>query len=303
MSQTQVILNPYAAGGRAARLWDEIEPLMRERFGDLLLAITQTPAEVLNHLRNAYERGSSRIIGVGGDGTNHAMINALATLELQEYPTTSIPYGTLPIGTGRDWARSRGIPMDFRKSIDWLADAEAHATDIGKLLIDEKSEQYFLNIASTGLGGAVDERVNRIEHRRPWTFLKATVQSILTYEPQRVSVSVDGEQWFDDRALLVVVANGTTFGHGMKIAPNAVVDDGYFDVIVLEAVSKLRVLTQLGHVYRGTHLQQDGVHSRRAKKVEIAGYDTRMAIDLDGEYATGNQLTFENCPGLLKLLT
>ncbi|GAB4521420.1 MAG: diacylglycerol kinase family lipid kinase [Anaerolineae bacterium] len=312
---TQIILNPYAAGGRAGEVWSQMESLLRERLGDLLLAITQHPKEVFGHLEQALTDGAARVVSIGGDGTNHALINALANLH-QRYPNhPPLPYGMLPVGTGRDWARSQGIPFDFMQAVDWLTQATPCATDIGLLTLEPDTPQhhevYFLNIASAGLGGEVDARVNQVRQRRPWTFLRATVHSILSYTPQHMQIMLDDQPWYDDQAYLVVVANGTTFGHGMKIAPLAQTDDGLFDVVVVGARSKLRLLTALGSVYRGTHLDIEGVSYAQAKTVTIQsgqaasgkGTDNApLALDLDGEYATGQRLRFTVQPGLLHLL-
>lgn len=304
MSKTLVVVNPYAAGGRVGRIWSQIEPLMWERLGDLIVAITHNPPEVANHLEQAHAVGINRIISIGGDGTNHAVVNALADFQTRHPNSTPIVYGIIPIGTGRDWARSRGIPLNFNKAVDWVAHAQPVPTDIGLLEIhDQNRAEHFLNIASAGLGGAVDARVNRIQRRRPWTFLKATVESILKYTPQPIRITLDGKPWYDDRALIVVVANGTTFGHGMRVAPRASVSDGLFDVVLLEALPRLQVLAALERVYRGTHLTHPGVHFAQAQAVRIESENESLGIDLDGEYASGQDMTLKIQPRLLHLLT
>ena len=267
MVETLIILNPHAAGGRAGRVWHRFEPLIWERMGEFVLAVTQQPEEIADHLHEAVAAGIRRIISVGGDGTNHAIINAIIHNDL----SSEVIYGNLPIGTGRDWARSRGVPFDLRKAVDWIIQAESKPTDVGQLIIDEDSANptYFLNIASTGLGGEVDARVNRVTQRRPWTFLRASVEAILSYQPQPIKVNLDGDSWFDAPSFITVIANGTTFGHGMQVAPNASVTDGLFDVIVLDELRRLRILRLFPEIYRGTHLRHSFVRSQRAQQVEV----------------------------------
>lgn len=301
MSKTLIILNPHAASGRAGRLWTQIEPILWEKLGELVVAVTQHPEEVAQHLDKAYATGLTRVISIGGDGTNHALVNALAELNEKHPDGPHMIYGTLPIGSGRDWARSRGIPLDIRRAAEWIANAQPQPTDIG-LMTTERGREHFLNIASAGLGGEVDARVNRVGKRRPWTFLKATVETVLTYKSYRMQIELDGEAWYDDKALVVVVANGTTFGRGMKIAPNALADDGLFDVIVVDGVSRVRILSALRRVYDGSHLTHPNVHFKRAREVRITGDNRPIAIDLDGEYAQGEFLNFSVRPGLLNLL-
>ena len=85
------------------------------------------------------------------------------------------------------------------------------------------------------------------------------MHTLLTHEPQTMEITLDGADWYDGRAYIVAIANGTTFGHGMKIAPNAQQRDGLFDVILVEGVSRLRILAALQRVYAGTHLTHPAV--------------------------------------------
>lgn len=127
-------------------------------------------------------------------------------------------YGNLPIGSGMDWARCKGIPFDIKVAARWIADATPQATDVGLLAFDERRE-HFLNIASMGVSGEIGERVNNFKYKRPWSYLQATVTGILRHTPNPVQVWLDGKEWYEGAAYLVAVANGTTFGHGMRKSP------------------------------------------------------------------------------------
>jgi len=301
MSQTLIILNPHAGSGRAGRLWTELEPLLWHTLGELVVAITQRTEEVALHLDKAYASGLTRVVSIGGDGTNHALVNALADLNARHPGGPPMVYGNLPIGSGRDWARFKGIPFDIKRAARWIAEAKPQPTDIGLLTFDGQRE-HFLNIASAGLSGEVDRRVNKVPTRRPWTFLQATVASILAHEPQPMQVMLDGQPWYDGPAYLVAVANGTTFGHGMKIAPYAQTDDGLFDVVLVEGVSRPVILSALYRVYNGSHLTHPAVRFGQARDVRIQG-SAAVGLDLDGEHATGCDLTFSVRPGLLHILS
>jgi YegS/Rv2252/BmrU family lipid kinase len=225
MTKTLIILNPHAAGGLAGRLWRKLEPILWQTLGELVIAVTEKPEEVAQHLDKAYASGLTRVISIGGDGTNHSLVNALADLN-ERYPDQPpMVYGNLPIGTGRDWARSRGVPFDVEAAARWIATAQPRPTDIGLLTYGDQRE-HFLNIASAGLSGEIDRMVNSAPTRRPWTFLASTVKALLTHQAQPMQVRLDGYPWHDGQTYLVAVANGTTFGHGMKVAPQARVDDG-----------------------------------------------------------------------------
>lgn len=301
MSKTLLILNPHAGSGRAGRVWHELEPLLWELLGELVVAITQHPEDVAQHLDKAYAAGLTRVISIGGDGTNHALVNALAELNARHPDGARMVYGNLPIGSGRDWARFKGIPFDIKVAARWIAEAKPTPTDIGLLKADDHSE-YFLNIASAGLSGEVDRRVNSTPVRRPWTFLKATVETILSHRPQGVEVRIDDQAWYTGSAYLVAVANGSTFGHGMRIAPHARTDDGMFDVILVKGVSRPTILSALYRVYNATHLTHPAVMHTRARSVQVVGTEGRLGLDLDGEHAHGHDLCFSIQPGLLDVL-
>src|SRR6185369_17481557 len=109
MSKTLIVLNPHAGSGRAGRVWKELEPILWDKLGELVVAVTQNPDEVAPHLERAYASGLTRVISIGGDGTNHALVNALADLNERNPNGAQMVYGNLPIGSGRDWARFKGI--------------------------------------------------------------------------------------------------------------------------------------------------------------------------------------------------
>ncbi len=299
MSKTLIVLNPHAADGQAGKLWHKIEPLLWKRLGDLVIAVTQHPQEVAQHIDQAYQSGLTRVISIGGDGTNHTLVNALADLNAR-HPEANMVYGMLPVGTGRDWARTIQIPFKLEEAVEWIATAIPRPTDIGLLKFDHKRE-YFLNISSAGVSGEVARRVNAAK-KRPWTFLQKTIAALLTYTPPVMQIRLDGKDWYEGRAFILTVANGTTFAHGMKIAPNAQIDDGMFDVILVEHMSRPRILSALRMVYDGSHLKHPKVKNARAKEVQIRGVTQELDLELDGERAAGRELNFEMRPGLLSLL-
>ena len=301
--RTLIIINPHSAGGRSQRIFKKIERRLFDAFGEIMIAVTQRPQELAAHLDTAAKANVSRLITIGGDGTNHAVLNALA-----ERSDLKVAFGSIPLGTGRDWSRSLGVPEDPHEAVDWLAHARPVPCDLGKVEYlnmqtgGKPSTHLFLNIASAGVSGEVDHRVNRARRRSSLTFLRATIATLMKYRPQRVSVLCDGKEFYSGSCYLVAVANGQYFGRGMWIAPKALINDGMFDVVMVEGMPRLRILLALKAVYRGTHLEREDVKHTRAASVRIRSEDGPLKLDFDGEEAVGQDLRFTVMPGAVSIL-
>jgi len=299
ITPTLLIVNPYAGGGRAGLIWQRHEPDIRRLLGDLLVNITQRVEELPDVIGGAVEEGIRRVVAIGGDGTNHTVLNALMQHHNAE-PLLPFVYGVIPAGTGRDFARGLGLPLKPVQAIQQLAHAHPRPIDIGHVRYDDNAA-YFLNISSAGISNDVVQRVD-CGPRRPWTFLHAAVTSLLHYDPEPMRIWLDDELFWDDDVYIVVVANGTTFAQGMQIAPQARVDDGLFDVVVVERMPRLEILSQLRLAYSGAHIHHPKVHIRRARHVRIQSDGRQLGMDLDGEPAQGREMVYTVRPQALTLL-
>jgi YegS/Rv2252/BmrU family lipid kinase len=300
---TLVIINPHSGKGCAQKVFKMIEGRLFDAFGQLFIAVTDRPHEVAEHLDKAVNADVNRLITLGGDGTNHVVLNALA-----ERPRLKVAFGSIPLGTGHDWSRSLGMPEDHDEAVDWLAHARPVPCDLGKVEYlnmqtgGKPSTHLFLNIGSAGVSGEVDQRVNRTRRRSSLTFLRATLATLMKSRPQQVRVFCDGNEFYSGSCTLVVVANGQYFGHGMWIAPGALINDGMFDVILVEGMSRPRVLLAFRAVYRGTHLERKDVRHTHAASVRISSEDGPLKLDFDGEAALGQDLRFTVMPGAVNVL-
>src|SRR5579859_5304743 len=164
-NRTLIVLNPHAGSGRAGRLWKRIEPLLWDALGELVIAVTERPDEVAAHLDKARAAGLTRVIAIGGDGTNHALINGLMRLNAADPDAPRMTFGCLPIGTGHDWARTLGIPESPAAAVRWIAAATPKLLDVGHIeyVVEDQTHlsRHFLNVASGGIGGLIDARVSQ----------------------------------------------------------------------------------------------------------------------------------------------
>lgn len=303
---TLIIVNPIAAGGKAEAIFESVKGRLKEALGELIVAVSRRPEDLAGHIDAAAAVGAERLIAIGGDGTNHAVVNAL--FNRSRRAPVSMAFGSLPVGTGSDWARALGVPADLEVAVDWLARAQPTACDLGGVEYSDprqggrRTGRFFLNIASAGVSGEVDARVNRARRRTPATFLRATVATLLKYRPQPVVADCDGGRFYKGSSYLLAVANGRCFGRGMWIAPNALIDDGLLDVVLVEGMARLRILLALKTVFSGRHLGRKDVHCTRAGSVKVHSEDGPLSLDLDGEEACGQDVEFTVLPGALKIL-
>lgn len=297
-----VVVNSNAAGGKTLRIWPRLEPLLLKTFGkEMIIAITQRVDEVVGYIDQALELGVERIFVIGGDGSNHAIVNALLDRPLAQ-GERPVAIGQIPVGTGRDWARTLGIPVDPARAVRWLAEAEPRPCDVGRVSFGGQS-RVFLNIASAGVGADVTHRVNVVARRRPWTFLRAILISLLRYRPQPVRVIADGALFYEGTICIAAVANGQWFGHGIWAAPDARYNDGLFDVVLLEGMSRPKVLRVLPQAYKGEHIGRPDVHVTRARRVDVMSLDGKpIGIELDGEPDASDRLSFEVLPAAVQML-
>jgi diacylglycerol kinase (ATP) len=299
-AKTLIIVNPYAASGAALRVWHAIEALLRHTFGELVVAITDHADEVPEHLVKAIEAEAGRVLAIGGDGTNHALINALVRHH-GLYPDAPLIYGSIPAGTGQDFARAQGLPRNAELAVPWLAGRSARWVDVGNVTIDGV-ERHFLNISSVGLSADVAERVETSAKRRAWTFFTSIVGTIMHFSPVPMQITLDGTPWYTGTSWLAAIANSTTFARGLRIAPLAEIDDGVFDVVLVEGMSRRKLLAALWQGYAGTHLSHPQVRFARASHVRIQRGDGLLGLDMDGEPARGQELIYTMKPRALQML-
>ncbi len=213
------------------------------------------------------------------------MVNALFEMGLAR----AVTVGLVPAGTGSDLARALRVPRDRPEALRHALLAPGRSVDAGRCTVAGGGAFTFVNIASAGISGMVDEQVNRLPRRGRTAFLRATLSALRRYRCVPVEVEVDGTTLFRGPVLLVAVANGTTFGKGMRIAPEARTDDGLFDVVVVGEVAGLELVRRLPQVYLGRHLGAAPVRHARGRRVRLEPLEALPVLDVDGEtYASGS---------------
>ncbi|MER9608154.1 diacylglycerol kinase family lipid kinase [Mesorhizobium sp. M0312] len=306
-----VVLNPIAGGGRLKRHWPEVAASLKRHFGDFELRETQAEGDAERLALDLAAIGFELVIAAGGDGTASEVADGLLKAFRESGRTAEL--GLLPCGTGIDFARGLGLSNNVDLTLKRIAEAKPRKIDAGCIsYVDDHgalASRHFINIASLGLSGATDRAVNA-DKRKGKVSAKAlfywrTVWEFLRYRFQEVAITVDDGAPVQARMALVAVANGKFFGGGMMIAPDAELNDGEFDIVILRAAGKLKLIWDIRLLYGGRHRNHPAITILRGKKVvvEPLGDVQKNAalIDIDGESPGRIPATFEILPGALTL--
>ncbi|NOY77310.1 MAG: diacylglycerol kinase family lipid kinase [Calditrichaeota bacterium] len=303
---TCFIVNPVSAGGSTGKKWPEIEALLKKNYAfEFEVVFTQSPLHATRLTREALRRGTERIVGIGGDGTLNEIVNGFFEGDGLINPEAVL--GVLEIGTGADFIKTLGQQPTVGQAILHLNEARSQTIDVGKaefLTPENKTEtRYFLNILDFGLGGAVVERVNRTTKRfgGKISFLVGILSTLLTFKNKHIRYRLDDGNWQSGMFNDIVVANGRYFGGGLFPAPEALLDDGLFDVVFLGDVGRLEAVLNLSKLRKGTHFENPKVSLTRARRIEAQSEET-VFVDMDGELVGTLPLKVLILPQKLRIL-
>ncbi|MDP3898678.1 MAG: diacylglycerol kinase family lipid kinase [Mesorhizobium sp.] len=304
-----VVVNPLAGGGRARRAWPHVAARLRERLGAFDHRETEWTGHATALVRDAVLGGADRVIAVGGDGTVNEAVNGLAAAGADAMRRVAL--GMVTVGTGSDLTRSLMRRSGMDAMIDEACGGGVREIDLGRVsFLDDSGQEtsrLFANIASFGISGAIDRKLNA--RRPPFVptkalFLAATVGAFVAHRPQAVRIRLDDGPAVDSEIAVVAVAIGRYFGGGIMIAPDAELDDGMFDVVTLRATSKLILLRDLQMVYGGRHRQHPSITIERARRVSVEAIGEEagpVLLDIDGESPGRLGATFDIAPRALRL--
>ena len=305
MRKVMAVVNPNSANATTEKEWPGIESAMNAWVGDFDVCLTTKPLDASDLTRKALKDGYNIIVSVGGDGTNNEVVNGFFDGKDPINPEAKM--GIVCRGTGADLIKTLGIPKEPGKAVEIIARGQSKKIDLGRLThVDHDGREvmrYFVNITSFGMGGAVDERVNRTTKVFGGfaSFLWATLATFVTYKDPKVSITVDKRKPEEMTITNVAVANGRYFGGGMMVAPHAEMDDGLSDVVFIRSMTMREALGSMSSLYKGTHLDHPKVHHIRGKRV-TATSDARVLLDVDGEQPGMLPATFEIVPAALEVI-
>lgn len=295
-----VVVNPEASIGKSGKDWPLIKQILIKEGIEFVDTLTEYPRHAIEIVRDAIvEKGFRKFISVGGDGTNNEVINGI--FGQTQVPTTDITMAVIPIGTGNDWRRTFDIPLEYDKVVKIIKVGHLFAHDIGKLTYyndGNPQTRYFLNAAGTGLDEMVCQSTNTMKQQGKggtFRYLISLVKCMLKYKITHIQLTIDDKLVFDDGILNLSLGNCRYNGGGMMTMPNAVPNDGLFDVTVIKKVSMLKFAANVKNVYDGSFINKiDEVKTFRGRKIKIVSIPPHsLKVETEGESLNNSPFDFE----------
>jgi diacylglycerol kinase (ATP) len=288
---TCIILNPSA--GSVRDLDDVVARL--GRLPNAEIRLTGRRGSAARFAQAALQKGRKIVVAAGGDGTLNEVVNGIGE------NVRGIRVGLIPLGTGNDFARTIGVPTDLEAAIDLIAAGDTRKVDLVRVTSDEV--RYFVNVSAGGFSGLVDEKLTRAMKKTwgPLAYLRSAAAALPELRAYRTTLAFDNTESLMLDLYNVVVANGRYVGGGTLIAPEASIDDGLLDIVLIPQRSAPELALLAAQVAMGTHLSSDAIVFRRAAKLTVNS-KPGMWFNVDGELVGNEPARFEILPRALRFI-
>ncbi len=284
-----IIFNPVSGKRIAQDLAAKIKEVLCARGMEAVFYPTTAEGDGENEARQALAAGCSDIVCIGGDGTLSEVVSAAAGQEVTLY--------IVPTGTGNDFARALGLPRDPMEAFLRQLDGTPARLDCGLV-----NGRPFLNVAGSGFDVEVLRKMERFKriYPGPKAYRKAVLQTLEKFTAFEAELSLDGGPFERVRTTIVEIANGRYIGGGMRVAPGAKMDDGLFDVIIVNKIPRWSVPFLLPLLITGLHVHVPIVRVVSARRVVMRARD--MVVEVDGQLAAMDEAVFELMEGALRVM-
>jgi len=255
--EVAVVVNPLAGRGRAGRLLGPVVERLSGLGVSSRVVSGRDAAEAVGLAHKAVADGCDALVALGGDGTAHLALQAVAG--------TETPLALVPAGTGNDLAVALGVPQETTAAVDLVARGTVRCVDAALA-----GDTWWVGVLGSGFDSRVTERANQMRWPRgPRRYDVAILAELRVLRPVRFTLTLDGVAR-DLDAVFIAVGNSQAYGGGIRITPDAVLDDGLLDVTVVGRLSRRRLVRVLPSAYKGEHVRDPAVTQHRASTVGLA---------------------------------
>ncbi len=292
------IVNPQAGSGRGKADWPEIQKLLAEKGVDFDFALTEKKYHAVELTVKAITSGYRKILAVGGDGTLNEVVNGIFIQKLVD--TKDVLVGVIGIGTGNDWQRMYALPVSYSDKIDAIKASKNFLQDVGRVDYFESrypQSRYFANAAGIGFDAQVALSTNKLKESGKSgkvLYIFSLIKTLFSYKSTIVSVVIDKDQ-VGGKIFSLTLGIGKYNGGGMMQVPNALADDGLFDVTIIRHIRRGDVIRNIYRLYNGTILKHPKISGHQAKKIVISSKPP-VNLEVDGESLGTSPFTFTIVP-------
>lgn len=265
-----LVINPVSGQGKGTTVGTYVAGYLNQNKISFTIVTGNSSIALSLHLQTFIEKNPDceGIIAVGGDGLMHIIVQIAVP--------SQIPFTIIPAGTGNDFVRSLGWSLDaLDAQLASVITSKPASIDLG--LVDG---EWFGAILSTGFDSIVNERANTMQWPKgPMKYNAALAIELPRFKARHYEITLD-DRTISTEAMLIAVANGRSYGGGMLVCPNASINDGFFDVMVLHPISKFEFMKVFPQVFAGAHVSHPAVEIVRSKSVSI---ESKAVAYADGE--------------------
>lgn len=281
-----IIVNPVSGGGKHVGLAQRIESMLSERGEACRFFYTECENDGDRQARLALEGGCDEVVCIGGDGTLSEVVRTMAGTNKTLY--------VVPCGTGNDFVRALGLPLDPIEAFKRQIDGEKQCIDCGSV-----NGRAFMNVSGSGFDVEVLRKTEELKSIYPGAkaYRKAVLAVISSYQALDAEMSIDGGEWKRTRGTIIEIANGRYFGGGMLVAPKSSFSDGLFDVVVVDRVPSMMIPFLLPLFILGIHIYLPIARVVRAKKIVLRSKG--MVVNIDGRLEAMDEASYQILPDAL----
>ena len=299
------IVNPNAGNRKIRKDWNNIRKLLAKSVLDYDFVFTERAMHAVELTLKAVADGYRNFIAVGGDGTFNELVHAI--FSQNEVPTLDFKVGLIPVGTGNDWGRMFKIPDNYEKAIQIIKAGEELIQDVGVVFYQNeglKHKRHVINIAGMGFDALVAQKTNKQKEAgkaNAFSYIYNLVASLFEYTPKLIDLEIDDKKYsFNTFSLTVGICRYN--GGGMMQSPNALPDDGLFDVTVIKKIGLGALAAQLKNLYNGRFIAHPKVFTSRGKDILIWTTHESFKLETDGESLGIGPFTFSIIPVALRTI-
>ena len=297
-----IIVNPVSGGGRARRRWPQLAAALARHGLEHDAEVTCSAGHAVQLAQQAIASGHRRLMALGGDGSFNELVNGLVAQ--QEVPLEKLLAAVAPLGTGNDWAHAMQVPDDPDLLAAAMARGRSRRVDLGIAEARGAAGETPRRLAfHNNAGAGINAEALRLTPRggpRALAYLVGLARALTSYKAPRFEVSAD-DRLQSGRYLIALAANGHYYGAGMRVAPGALVDDGFFDLVLVEAMSIRETLRRLPKLFNGKLATDPAVHTVRCRSVTIHATPA-CGVEADGQTFGSTPVTLTLQPGALTVL-